>query len=213
MRTHAYMAHAARGGLVALLVIAGYVPVARAQDVDWPVYLGDSGRRHYSALDQITCDNVTQLEVAWTYDAGELRAGNSTMYTSPLIVDGVLYGLSPKLIAFALNAASGEELWRHDPELTGAAQRGLMWWERDDRARLFYTAAGLIFIGATPDRKFRAYDVRNGEQLWQVELPAAAFSTPATYAVDGTQYVVIAASGGRMGPPSGSAYVAFALPS
>ena len=149
MRTHAYMAHAARGGLVALLVIAGYVPVALAQDVDWPVYLGDSGRRHYSALDQITRDNVNQLEVAWTYDSGELRAGNSTMYTSPLIVDGVLYGLSPTLIAFALNAATGAELWRHDPELTGAAQRGLMWWEREGRRRLFYTA-GPILIALDP---------------------------------------------------------------
>ena len=65
------------------------------------------------------------------------------MYTSPLIVDGVLYGLSPQLVAFALNAGTGEELWRYDPGIEGAPQRGLMWWERETdsgvAARLFFT--------------------------------------------------------------------------
>ena len=109
-------------------------------DSDWAVYLGDAGRQHYSDLAQITRDNVGQLQVAWTYDSGEQRGGGSTMYTSPLAIDGVLYGLSPRLDAFALNAATGEELWRFDPDVGGGAQRGLMWWERDGESRLFYTA-------------------------------------------------------------------------
>jgi quinoprotein glucose dehydrogenase len=74
------------------------------------------------------------------------------------------------------------------------------------------TAGGLIFIGATPDRRFRAIDIRTGEELWQAELPAAGFSTPVTYTAGGRQYVVIAAGGGRRGPPSGSEYWAFSLP-
>ena len=74
------------------------------------------------------------------------------------------------------------------------------------------TASGLIFIAATPDRMLRAFDDDNGEILWEVELNAAGFSTPAIYAAGGRQYVVIAAGGGRQGPPSGSEYVAFALP-
>ena len=74
------------------------------------------------------------------------------------------------------------------------------------------TASGLIFIAATPDKKFRAYDSNNGEILWETELTAAGFSTPALYSVAGKQYVVIAAGGGRLGPPSGSEYIAFALP-
>ena len=110
------------------------------QNSNWSTYLGDPGRRHYSELDQINRDNVHELEVAWVYDSGELREGGSTMYTSPLIIDGVMYGLSPKLVAFALNAATGEELWRHDPGGSGAPQRGLMWWQDDDQSRLFYTA-------------------------------------------------------------------------
>ena len=74
------------------------------------------------------------------------------------------------------------------------------------------TASGLIFTAATPDMKIRAYDTRNGKMLWQAELPAAGYSTPAIYSVAGRQYVVIAAGGGHLGPPSGSEYVAFALP-
>ena len=74
------------------------------------------------------------------------------------------------------------------------------------------TASGLIFIGATPDQKFRVYDTRDGSMLWEYELSAAGFATPSMYSVDGDQYVVIAAGGGRMGPPSGSEYFAFKLP-
>lgn len=74
------------------------------------------------------------------------------------------------------------------------------------------TAGGLIFIGATKDEKFRAFDKETGEVLWEADLPAGGYATPATYSVDGRQYVVIAAGGGKMGTKSGDAYVAFALP-
>ena len=75
------------------------------------------------------------------------------------------------------------------------------------------TAGGLIFIGATQDEKFRAFDKTNGQLLWEAQLPAGGYASPCTYEVNGKQYVVIAAGGG--GKPrtrSGDAYVAFALP-
>ena len=75
------------------------------------------------------------------------------------------------------------------------------------------TAGGLVFIGATNyDRKFRAFDAANGKVLWETTLPAAGNATPAVYSVDGRQYVVIAAGGGKWGAPSGGTYVAFTLP-
>lgn len=74
------------------------------------------------------------------------------------------------------------------------------------------TAGGLVFIAATTDEKFRAFDSATGAQLWQTTLPAAGFATPSTYSVNGKQYVVIAAGGGKLGMKSGAAYVAFALP-
>ena len=74
------------------------------------------------------------------------------------------------------------------------------------------TAGGLLFIAASADAKLRAFDKRTGEELWQAELPAAGYATPATYAVGGRQYVVVAAGGGKLGTRAGSTYEAFALP-
>jgi quinoprotein glucose dehydrogenase len=75
------------------------------------------------------------------------------------------------------------------------------------------TAGGLLFIGASNhDRKFRAYDKRTGKLLWETLLPAGGNATPAVYEVNGRQFVVIAAGGGKSNQPSGGSYVAFALP-
>ncbi len=74
------------------------------------------------------------------------------------------------------------------------------------------TAGGLVFIAATEDEKFRAFDKVTGKLLWQARLPAAGYATPSTYSVRGKQFVVIAAGGGKLGTKSGDAYVAFALP-
>ena len=75
------------------------------------------------------------------------------------------------------------------------------------------TAGGLVFIGATKDERFRAFDSATGRMLWQARLPFGGYATPATYSVDGRQFVVIAAGGGgRLGTPPGDAMVAFALP-
>lgn len=74
------------------------------------------------------------------------------------------------------------------------------------------TAGGLVFIGATRDKMFRAFDKDTGEILWEYELPAGGNATPSVYEVDGKQYIVIAAGGGgRVGSPSSDAYVAFTL--
>jgi len=75
------------------------------------------------------------------------------------------------------------------------------------------TAGGLVFIGATQDEKFRAFDKTDGKVLWEAQLPAGGYASPCTYEVGGKQYVVIAAGGG--GKPrtrSGDAYMAYALP-
>jgi quinoprotein glucose dehydrogenase len=74
------------------------------------------------------------------------------------------------------------------------------------------TAGGLVFIAATNfDRKFRAFDKQSGKLLWETTLPFAGNATPATYEVDGRQFVVIAAGGGKSRAASGGMYVAFAL--
>ena len=73
------------------------------------------------------------------------------------------------------------------------------------------TKGGLIFIAATKDEKIRAFDKTTGKMLWEAKLPAAGYATPATYSIDGKQFVVIACGGGKIGSKSGDSYVAFAL--
>ena len=74
------------------------------------------------------------------------------------------------------------------------------------------TSGGLVFIAATSDEKFRAFNKTTGELLWEADLSAAGYATPTTYMVNGKQYVVIACGGGKLGTKSGDSYIAFGLP-
>jgi quinoprotein glucose dehydrogenase len=75
------------------------------------------------------------------------------------------------------------------------------------------TAGGLVFIAATRDNHLRAFDVETGTLLWKSLLPAGAQSTPMSYEIDGTQYVVVCAGGhGKLGTTLGDYVMAFALP-
>ncbi|MBL4678496.1 MAG: PQQ-binding-like beta-propeller repeat protein [Mucilaginibacter sp.] len=74
------------------------------------------------------------------------------------------------------------------------------------------TKGGLLFIAATKDGKFRAYNKKTGKLLWEVMLPAPGYATPSIYQLNGKQYIVIACGGGKMNTRSGDSYVAFALP-
>jgi quinoprotein glucose dehydrogenase len=113
----------------------------------------------------------------------------------------------------AIDLNRGEILWQvplgEFPELTA---RGIPKTGTENYGGPVVTAGGLIFIGASKDEFFRAFDKKTGEELWKAKLPAGGYATPATYMLDGKQYVVIAAGGGKMGTRSGDAYVAYALP-
>ncbi|MEQ8953654.1 MAG: pyrroloquinoline quinone-dependent dehydrogenase, partial [Gammaproteobacteria bacterium] len=152
--------------------------------VNWDVYLGDNARSHYSPLTQINRDNVASLELAWVYDAGALRPGASTMHTSPLVIDGILYGLSPLLEAFAINGLSGQELWRFDPGESGAEQRGLMWWQEGSLRRLLY-AAGNELIALDPDTGLPVSEFGNDGR---VGLLPPGMAGPLTVTVPGVVY-------------------------
>lgn len=83
---------------------------------DWPVYLGDQGRSQYSALAQINATNVHRLTPAWEYRTGD-AVERSTMYSNPLVVDGILYAVTPSLNAVALDGATGKRIWQFDPSV------------------------------------------------------------------------------------------------
>ncbi len=115
----------------------------------------------------------------------------------------------------AIDLKTGRYLWRipfgEFPEL---AKQGMTSTGSENYGGPIVTASGVLFIGASVyDRKFRAFDTRNGKLLWEYELPFAGMATPATYMIEGRQYVVTVASGGRdpKGPVGGE-YIAFTLP-
>jgi quinoprotein glucose dehydrogenase len=100
---------------------------------DWPASGGGPGNAHYSPLVQINRANVTQLEVAWSFDTQEPGG----LQTSPIIVEGTLYGITPTQKVFALNAATGALLWKFDSGITGTQpDRGLAFWSDDTGKRV-----------------------------------------------------------------------------
>lgn len=112
----------------------------------------------------------------------------------------------------AIDLNTGEYLWRiplgneerlNDPDypVTGIENYG----------GPIITAGGVLFIAATKDKKFRAFNMDTGKLLWETDLPAGGYATPSTYKIDGKQYVVIACGGGKMDTSSGDTYVSFSL--
>ena len=100
---------------------------------DWPVYGGAPENTHYSSLKQINRGNVKQLQVAWRFDTGE----SGGLQTSPIIVGDVLYAYSPSQKVIALNAATGELLWKFDPGVHGwQPARGLAYWSDGKEKRI-----------------------------------------------------------------------------
>jgi quinoprotein glucose dehydrogenase len=114
----------------------------------------------------------------------------------------------------AIDLNSGKTIW-HIPlgEYPELAAKGLTDTGSENYGGPVVTAGGLLFIGATNyDKVFRALDKTTGKLLWKTTLPAAGNATPSTYEVNGRQYIVIAAGGGKSPAPSGGSFVAYALP-
>ena len=115
----------------------------------------------------------------------------------------------------AIDLKTGKYLWKINlGEYPALAQQGMRNTGSENYGGPVLTASGVLFIGATVyDRRFRAFDSSTGKLLWETELPFAGMATPSTYMIDGRQYVVIAASGGRdPKSPVGGDYISFALP-
>jgi len=153
-----------------------------------------------------------------------IRADNGSgfPYVPPFINNGLIQfrtpdgypGIKPPWGTLnAINLNTGEFVWKvplgEFPELK---KKGIPPTGTENHGGPVVTAGGLLFIGATQDEMFRAFDVKTGKILWEYKLPAGAFATPASYQVKGRQYIVVAAGGTKYGLKSGGTYIAFALP-
>lgn len=109
---------------------------------DWQVYGGTLDNNRFSPLSQINRKNVKRLQVAWTFDTEE----SGGLQTSPIVVDGVLYGLSPSQKVFALNAATGKLLWKFDSGIRGTQpDRGLAYWSDGKNSRIMVGVMNFVY--------------------------------------------------------------------
>jgi quinoprotein glucose dehydrogenase len=113
----------------------------------------------------------------------------------------------------AINLNTGKIAWKvplgEYPELKAA---GVPKTGTENFGGATVTAGGLVFCAGTRDNMIRAFDKRNGKELWRYDLPFGGFASPAVYEAGGVEYIVIAATGGgKLGGNMGDAYVAFAL--
>ena len=109
---------------------------------DWPVYGGYGENDHYSQLAQINRKNVKNLRVAWTFDTAEPGG----LQTSPIEVNGILYGLTPTQRVFALNAATGKLLWKFDSGIKGTQpDRGLAYWSDGKERRILVGVMNFVY--------------------------------------------------------------------
>jgi quinohemoprotein ethanol dehydrogenase len=192
----------------ALALLACQSPVlsaAAAQDADqWPNPGRDAEGTYYSPLADINTENVGKLGFAWDYHLGTSRGQEST----PLVIEGVMYATSDFGRVYALDAASGQELWTYTPPIDGQ-------WARyaccDAVNRGLVASEGVLFVGAI-DGWLHALDARSGRLLWKVDtLLGRAQHTP--YTVTGApllagDLVVVGNGGADFAGPRGyvSAY-------
>jgi quinoprotein glucose dehydrogenase len=180
---------------------------------EWPHHGNDSGGQRYSPLRQIHRGNVARLKPAWTWRSGDVSDGRtlpvrSAFEATPIVVDGVMYVITPFDRLVALDAESGRELWSHDPKLdrqqpyTLFIHRGASYWTDGRRKRIVYGTldSRLISVDAATGRPDPAFgdggqvDLRRGfaERYPQARLgitsPAAIYRNLAivgSYVSDG----------------------------
>ncbi len=167
------------------------------KDRTWSVYKADAHSSNYSPLDQINVLNVSQLQPAWTFTVSDLPASAQpvTSQCNPIFVDGVLYATSAKLWAYAVNAATGEQIWSYDPFDGGGGGgqgRGVTYWEDGDRngepdKRILFAGGNhLVALDARTGKPIDTF----GEQ-GKVNLNVGLRDDPSTIAVSMTSPGII----------------------
>ena len=161
----------------------------------WAFYSGTKDGSRYSSNYQINLENVNSLQVAWTYSTHDKDTANrSEIQCNPIVVDGILYGVSPRLKLFALDAASGEQKWIFDPAAVNKEEtprfgitRGVVYWqdEQGSNSRILYSSASHLFAVNAEDGTLitdfgdnGSVDLRKGLDQENAEKKSALGKTP-----------------------------------
>ena len=136
--------------LLALTAVGFPYPDPLDNQKDWAIYRGDKKGSQWTELDQIDVNNVGQLELAWEYRHGNPQG--PSMYSNPIIVDGLLYFSSPRLEGICINAETGKEVWRFDPskfnedgKAVSGRNRGVVYWRGEADERIFVFVKNYVY--------------------------------------------------------------------
>ncbi|GAB3938583.1 outer membrane protein assembly factor BamB family protein [Larkinella terrae] len=144
----------------AILLTVGLLSLTeKPVNTDWPEYNGGPDRNHFSTLTQLNPGNVAGLKVAWEYASGGVDTvkNNTQIQCNPLIINGVLYGVSAGSQAFAVDAATGREIWKtaFTDDTFSMNSRGVTYWTDGKEARIFFAYGSLLY----------ALDARTGKPV------------------------------------------------
>ncbi|MCY4597601.1 MAG: PQQ-dependent dehydrogenase, methanol/ethanol family [Bryobacterales bacterium] len=142
-------------------VTADRLESAESEPENWLTYYGTYKAWRYSPLDQINRSNVKQLTPVWAFESGLDDGG---MQSAPLVVDGVMYVSTAQNHVFALDAVTGEQIWRYQHELPDELPAVYGNWNRG-----VAIAYGIVYLG-TLDNHVVALDAGTGREVWRVEV-------------------------------------------
>lgn len=210
-----------------------YTPPSLRGSIYFPGVMGGSnwGGVAFDPSRQVAIANVMEIPVVLTLAPVEIlrKQRESGDYSSSAFAPqrGTPYGMRREILAsplgipctappwgslVAVDMKGGRILWRKPLGTTEGRSPYAFDFGMPNAGGPLITAGGLVFIGASEDARFRAFDIDTGNLLWQTRLPAGGLATPMTYVADGQQYVVIVAGGhARSSSPLGDYVVAYAL--
>ena len=155
-----------------LLLIGAWLLYEGGPTENWPAYGGNKAGNRYSALTQINVQTVKNLQPAWSFDTGENNDSTvrgMDIQCQPIVVDGVLYGTTPRHKLFAIDAATGQQLWQFDPFADPDRKprfhplRGVVYWSDGKDQRILYSSGASLFaVDAQTGTLIRSFGT-NGE--------------------------------------------------
>ena len=162
-----------RSSLLLFLAVASVASAQQAKDTgksggEWLTYGLTQGETRYSPLDQINASNVKRLGLAWSYDLG---TGGGGQEATPLVSNGTIYGITNWSVVFAVDARTGKELWRWDPEVNQEAVRPASCCGVVNRGIAIYQ--GMI-IAPVIDGRLEALDAGTGKPVWEARVAYSA---------------------------------------